>query len=58
MMWGIMLQWGVKVVTLVLVGIITLALWHLLDLFLINRKRNLMHVAGPRPLPILGRSAL
>ena len=54
MIWGVLAQWLVRVVGVVLVGVLTLAFWHLLDLT-INRRRNLMHVAGPRPLPILGR---
>ena len=54
MIWGVLAQWLVRVVGVVLVGVLTLAFWHLLDLA-INRRRNLMHVAGPRPLPILGR---
>ncbi len=54
MSWMLLVTWGAKVGGMALAGIITLAIWHIYDLT-VNSKKNLMHVAGPRPLPILGK---
>jgi hypothetical protein len=52
---SMLFQWSIKMMGLALVGLISLIVWHMADM-LINRKRNLMHVAGPPPLPVLGKT--